>query len=75
MAQHVKDSALSLQRLGMLLWLRFSLCSRNFHTMQVQLENKQTKPNKQNPHTFQLFSSNICIDACYINPVYTLVSQ
>ena len=43
-AQRVKDLVPSLQCLGLLLWCRFSLWSRNFHMPQAQL--KEKKKNK-----------------------------
>ena len=42
--QWVKNPASSLQWLGLLLWLEFSLWPRNFHMPQAQTkQNKQTK--------------------------------
>ena len=43
MAQWVKDPALSLQRLGLLLWCRFNPWPRNFCTLQVQPKKKKKK--------------------------------
>lgn len=47
MAQWVKDAALSLQRLGLLLWLGFSPWPRNLHVPGVsQNKTKSTPPHK-----------------------------
>ena len=39
--QWVKDPALSLQRLGSLLWCGFSPCLRNFHMLNAGQKNKK----------------------------------
>ena len=44
-AQQIKDLALSLQRLGSLLWHRVDPWPRNFHMPQVQ-QNKAKQKNK-----------------------------
>ena len=46
MMQRVKDSALSLQLLGLLLWHRFHPWPRNFHMLQEQ-QQKTTKKKKK----------------------------
>ena len=43
MAQWVRDPALSLQWLGLLLWLRFDACPGNLHMLQAQTGKKNVK--------------------------------
>ena len=43
MAHWVKDLVLSLQRSGLMLWLRFDLWLRNFHTLWAKKKKKKKK--------------------------------
>ena len=56
-AQWVKDPALSLWQLGLLLWHGFNAWPGNFHMLQAQQKKKKQKKPKNTSHepSYQLF--------------------
>lgn len=53
MAQQVKDQALSLQWLRLLLWRGFDPWTRNFHMLWARPNTKQNKSTKKTRKTMQ----------------------
>ena len=58
MAQWVKDLALSLQQLGLLLWPRFDPWPRNFHMLWVPPTHAHTPPNSNQNQNQKTYSQN-----------------
>ena len=57
--QWVKDLALSLQQLRLLLWLRFSPSPRDFHMPWVWTKKKKKRKRKEERDTWSLFSQRL----------------
>jgi len=63
-AQAVKDPALPLQQLGLLLWCMFSSWPRNFHMLQVWPHKKQKTKKKEKSKREELKEDLDEIKAC-----------
>ena len=63
MAQQVKDPALSLQRLGLLLWLMSEPCLGNFCMSQSQPK-KQNKTKQKNTSSLQRLCGSASVSRC-----------